>query len=154
METGNDHGTGCSLSAAIAARLAQGDEMLDAITAAKAFVHRALAGGADWHLGAGHGPVDHFGWSAQPSAGWAMTLHDADTRFAEPAEAEPLRPPTPGGFSIRPAMIVLGLAVLILAAFVTLGIVSSHSPAPVKTSGPPSAVAGSPLPVPSRPPTR
>lgn len=74
-----------------------------------------------------------------------MTLHDADTRPAEPAEAEPLRPPTPGGFSIKPAMIVLGLAVLILAAFVTLGIVSSHSPAPVKTSGPPSAVAGSPL---------
>jgi hypothetical protein len=74
-----------------------------------------------------------------------MTLHDADTRLAEPAEAEPLRPPTPGGFSIKPAMIVLGLAVLILAAFVTLGIVSSHSPAPLKTSGPPSAVAGSPL---------
>ncbi len=74
-----------------------------------------------------------------------MTLHDADTRLAEPAEAEPLRPPTPGGFSIRPAMIVLGLAVLILAVFVTLGIVSSQSPAPVKTSGPPSAVPGSPL---------
>ena len=66
VETGNDHGTGCSLSAAIAARLAQGDEMLDAIRAAKAFVHRALAGGADWRLGAGHGPVDHFGWSARP----------------------------------------------------------------------------------------
>jgi hydroxymethylpyrimidine/phosphomethylpyrimidine kinase len=54
------------LSAAIAARLARGDEVLDAITAAKDFVHRALAGGADWRLGAGHGPVDHFGWSARP----------------------------------------------------------------------------------------
>src|SRR6185312_4515456 len=74
-----------------------------------------------------------------------MTLHDADTRLAEPADTEPLRPPTPGGFSIRPAMVVLGLSVLILAVFVTLGIVSSHSPAPVKTGGAPSAVPGSTL---------
>jgi hypothetical protein len=74
-----------------------------------------------------------------------MMLHDADTRLAEPAEAEPLRPPTPGGFSIRPAMVVLGLAVLIVGAFVTLGILSSRSPAPVKTSGAPSAVPGSTL---------
>jgi hypothetical protein len=74
-----------------------------------------------------------------------MTLHDADTRLAEPAQAEPQRPPTPGGFSIRPAMVVLGLAVLILAVFVTLGILSSHSPAPLKTTGAPSAVPGSPL---------
>jgi hypothetical protein len=74
-----------------------------------------------------------------------MTLHDADTRLAEPEQAEPLRPPTPGGFSIRPAMVVLGLAVLIVTLFVTLGIVSSHSPAPVKTGGTPSAVPGSTL---------
>ncbi|HEY1651894.1 MAG TPA: hypothetical protein VGG09_08440 [Acidimicrobiales bacterium] len=74
-----------------------------------------------------------------------MTLPDADTRLAEPADPAPLRPPTPGGFSIRPAMIVLGLGVLILAIFVTLGILSSHPPAPVKTSGAPSAVQGSPL---------
>jgi hypothetical protein len=74
-----------------------------------------------------------------------MTLHDTDTRPAEPAESEPLRPPTPGGFSIRPAMVVLGLAVLIVALFVTLGILSSHSPAPVKTAGAPSAVSGSTL---------
>src|SRR5579871_5045603 len=74
-----------------------------------------------------------------------MTLHDADTRPAEPAGAEPLRPPTPGGFSIRPAMVVLGLAVLILALFVTIGVLGSHSPAPVKTSGAPSAVPGSTL---------
>jgi hypothetical protein len=42
-------------------------------------------------------------------------------------------------------MIVLGLGVLILAIFVTLGIVSTQTPAPVKTSGAPSAVPGSPL---------
>jgi hypothetical protein len=74
-----------------------------------------------------------------------MTLHDTDSRLAGRAEVETLRPPTPGGFSIRPAMIVVGLAVLIVAVFVTLAILSSHSPAPVKTSGAPSAVPGSTL---------
>jgi hydroxymethylpyrimidine/phosphomethylpyrimidine kinase len=62
--TGNDHGTGCSLSAAITAHLAQGAEVLDAVRAAKAFVARGLAGAAGWRLGSGHGPIDHFGWSS------------------------------------------------------------------------------------------
>jgi len=66
VRTGNDHGTGCSLSAAIAARLAQGSDVLGAIRDGKAFVARGLAGGAPWSLGAGHGPIDHFGWSAAP----------------------------------------------------------------------------------------
>jgi hydroxymethylpyrimidine kinase/phosphomethylpyrimidine kinase len=66
VETGNDHGTGCSLSAAVAARLARGDEVPEAIRLAKEFVHRALVGGAGWRLGGGHGPVDHFGWSERP----------------------------------------------------------------------------------------
>jgi hydroxymethylpyrimidine/phosphomethylpyrimidine kinase len=65
VQTGNDHGTGCSLSAAVAAHLARGAEPLDAISAAKEFVRRALAGSAGWRLGAGHGPVDHFGWSGR-----------------------------------------------------------------------------------------
>ena len=64
--TGNDHGTGCSLSAAVAAHLARGAAVPDAIKEAKAFVATALAGGAQWHLGAGHGPLDHFGWSGPP----------------------------------------------------------------------------------------
>lgn len=64
--TGNDHGTGCSLSAAIAAHLARGAPVLEAVRAAKAFVAGGLAGGAGWRLGAGHGPIDHFGWSASP----------------------------------------------------------------------------------------
>jgi hydroxymethylpyrimidine kinase/phosphomethylpyrimidine kinase len=66
VQTGNDHGTGCSLSAAIAANLARGIGAVDAIRAAKAFVARALIGGAGWRLGAGHGPIDHFGWSIRP----------------------------------------------------------------------------------------
>jgi hydroxymethylpyrimidine/phosphomethylpyrimidine kinase len=64
--TGNDHGTGCSLSAAVAASLARGATVPEAIGQAKSFVARALAGGAGWRLGTGHGPLDHFGWSTAP----------------------------------------------------------------------------------------
>ncbi len=63
VPTGNDHGTGCSLSAAVAANLARGASVPSAIEEAKAFVARALAGAAAWRLGSGHGPLDHFGWS-------------------------------------------------------------------------------------------
>ena len=61
VETHNSHGTGCSLSAAIAAKLAAGADVPAAVAEAKAFVHQALVGGADWRLGKGHGPLDHFG---------------------------------------------------------------------------------------------
>jgi hydroxymethylpyrimidine kinase/phosphomethylpyrimidine kinase len=64
VDTGNDHGTGCSLAAAIAARLARGEPAARAIEGAKAFVARGLRGAQGWRLGAGHGPIDHFGWCA------------------------------------------------------------------------------------------
>ena len=67
VTTVNDHGTGCSLSAATAAQMAAGLDPLAAVTAAKAYVAGALRGAARWSLGAGHGPLDHFGWN--PSAG-------------------------------------------------------------------------------------
>jgi hydroxymethylpyrimidine/phosphomethylpyrimidine kinase len=57
IDTTNNHGTGCTFAAAVAARLARGDAVFDALTAAKSYVHRALAGAADWRLGAGHGPL-------------------------------------------------------------------------------------------------
>jgi hydroxymethylpyrimidine kinase/phosphomethylpyrimidine kinase len=60
--TTNDHGTGCSMSAAIAAGLALGRSVPDAARDAKSFVLAALAGAADWHLGEGRGPIDHLGW--------------------------------------------------------------------------------------------
>jgi hydroxymethylpyrimidine/phosphomethylpyrimidine kinase len=66
VDTGNDHGTGCSLSAAMAGYLARDATVPDAIRQAKVFVAGALAGGASWQLGAGHGPLDHFGWSEEP----------------------------------------------------------------------------------------
>ena len=66
VASGNDHGTGCTLSAATAANLALGRSVPDALAAAKAFVTRALEGAAGWRLGSGHGPLDHFGWSGRP----------------------------------------------------------------------------------------
>ncbi len=66
VPTSNDHGTGCTLSAAVTAHLAGGADVPDALDLAKAYVARALAGGAPWHLGSGHGPLDHFGWSTRP----------------------------------------------------------------------------------------
>ena len=41
----------------------QGAGVLEAVRGAKSFVARGLAGAAGWRLGAGHGPIDHFGWS-------------------------------------------------------------------------------------------
>ena len=66
----NDHGTGCSLASAIAAGLAKGGDVRSAVERAKAYVARALTGGADWRLGAGHGPLDHFGWARSTGLGW------------------------------------------------------------------------------------
>jgi hydroxymethylpyrimidine/phosphomethylpyrimidine kinase len=56
----NLHGTGCSLSSAIAAFLAQGHSLIDAVEAAHHWVRCALLSGLDLRLGAGHGPLNHF----------------------------------------------------------------------------------------------
>ncbi len=66
VDTPNTHGTGCSLSAAIAAHLARGAAVARAVEAATVFVRRALVEGAIWHLGGGQGPIDHFGGSSGP----------------------------------------------------------------------------------------
>ncbi len=63
IDTPNTHGTGCTLSAAIAARLAWGGELLDAVRAGKAFVTEALRHALP--VGHGIGPVDQlWGWPA------------------------------------------------------------------------------------------
>jgi hydroxymethylpyrimidine/phosphomethylpyrimidine kinase len=62
LATRNDHGTGCSLAAAIAVGLSEGLDAIAAVARAKAFVADALKGAANWQLGAGHGPIDHLGW--------------------------------------------------------------------------------------------
>jgi hydroxymethylpyrimidine/phosphomethylpyrimidine kinase len=58
IETTSTHGTGCTLSAAITARLALGDDLTAAVETAMAYVHRAI--GTAPGLGAGHGPLNHW----------------------------------------------------------------------------------------------
>src|SRR5262249_44724894 len=61
LETSNTHGTGCTSSAAIAAFLAQGISLPDAVSDAKRFVHAALVSASVRpSVGAGSGPVDHL----------------------------------------------------------------------------------------------
>jgi hydroxymethylpyrimidine kinase/phosphomethylpyrimidine kinase len=60
VATQNTHGTGCTLSAAIAAYLAKGMALREAIGAAKHYLGGALAESAALDVGHGHGPVHHF----------------------------------------------------------------------------------------------
>jgi hydroxymethylpyrimidine kinase/phosphomethylpyrimidine kinase len=60
--TENTHGTGCTFSAAIAARLALGESVPQALVQAKEYVTRALRGAAGWRLGGGRGPLNHLGF--------------------------------------------------------------------------------------------
>lgn len=60
IATPNTHGTGCTLSAAVAAGLAAGMGLPDAVRAAKAYLHAALAAGTALRVGQGRGPVHHF----------------------------------------------------------------------------------------------
>ena len=59
IATANTHGTGCTLSSAIAAHLAMGKPLVDAVEAARAFVRSALQAGADVRTGTGGGPLNH-----------------------------------------------------------------------------------------------
>ncbi|MBB3190209.1 bifunctional hydroxymethylpyrimidine kinase/phosphomethylpyrimidine kinase [Halomonas cerina] len=60
VATRNLHGTGCSLSSAITARLARGDDLPDAVARAKAWLEQALAQSYRLDVGQGQGPVHHF----------------------------------------------------------------------------------------------
>jgi hydroxymethylpyrimidine/phosphomethylpyrimidine kinase len=66
VETRNSHGTGCTFSAAIAASLAKGESVPNAVLAAKAYITKALQN--SYALGSGHGPVHHFYRFWQPRA--------------------------------------------------------------------------------------
>ena len=60
IDTRNTHGTGCTLSAAIAALLAQGVDLRDAVERSKTYVWLALQAGSALGVGRGSGPVDHL----------------------------------------------------------------------------------------------
>ncbi len=60
IATRNTHGTGCTLSSAIAAGLAKGQPLEDAVRRAKAYISAAIAAADRLEVGHGHGPVHHF----------------------------------------------------------------------------------------------
>jgi len=60
INTLNSHGTGCTLSSAIAANLARGIDLANAVKNAKEYIMGALSAGAYHKTGKGHGPVHHF----------------------------------------------------------------------------------------------
>lgn len=60
IRTRNTHGTGCTLSSAFAAALAKGEDLTCAARSAKAYIEQAIISGADYEIGSGHGPVNHF----------------------------------------------------------------------------------------------
>ncbi|MEQ8293783.1 MAG: bifunctional hydroxymethylpyrimidine kinase/phosphomethylpyrimidine kinase [Roseovarius sp.] len=60
LETRNTHGTGCSLSSAIAAELAKGATLVDAVGRAHGWLHGAIAAADGLGVGHGQGPVHHF----------------------------------------------------------------------------------------------
>ncbi len=60
IDTRNTHGTGCTLSSAIAAGLARGAPLVGAVEAAKAYVTGAIAAADRLQIGQGHGPTHHF----------------------------------------------------------------------------------------------
>lgn len=59
IATHNGHGTGCTLSSAIAAHLALGLPLPQAVEQARAYILGAIAAGANVHTGRGHGPLNH-----------------------------------------------------------------------------------------------
>jgi hydroxymethylpyrimidine/phosphomethylpyrimidine kinase len=60
IRTGNDHGTGCTFASAIAAELAKGHSVIEAVGIAKDYLFRILRRSADLQIGHGHGPMNHM----------------------------------------------------------------------------------------------
>ncbi|MFA0088171.1 bifunctional hydroxymethylpyrimidine kinase/phosphomethylpyrimidine kinase [Vibrio sp. 10N.261.51.F12] len=60
IHTNNTHGTGCTLSSAIASFLAQGETLHDAVQSGKHYITQAISHADTLSIGKGHGPVNHF----------------------------------------------------------------------------------------------
>ncbi len=96
IETTNVRGTGSAFSAAIAARLALGATMLEAVMSAKSYVSAALAGSRDWQVGFHSRPLDNLGLST----GLQLPV----MRAPSPREALPARPAAVRPVSGQPAL--------------------------------------------------
>lgn len=62
IATRHTHGTGCTFSAAIAAQLAKGEDVREAVRTARDFIQAAIEGAPALNLGGGHGPTDHWAY--------------------------------------------------------------------------------------------
>jgi len=71
MNTRNTHGTGCTFSAAIAAQLAKGAAVYEAIAVAKEFIQAAIA--EPLSIGNGHGPTNHWAFNLKKNAESRLT---------------------------------------------------------------------------------
>ena len=60
IDTKNTHGTGCSLSSAVASYISQGDSYIDSVKKAKIYVYNCLLAAKDWKIGKGASPIKHF----------------------------------------------------------------------------------------------
>jgi len=60
IESRNVHGTGCTLSSAIASFLAKGEDIEAAVRKGKAYISEAIRAGSEYEIGHGSGPVHHF----------------------------------------------------------------------------------------------
>lgn len=60
IDSRNTHGTGCTLSSAIATYLALGESVVGAVEKAKEYVFKGIVAGSEVQIGAGHGPMNHF----------------------------------------------------------------------------------------------
>ena len=92
VPTTNDHGSGCTFSAALAALLARGASVADAGAAAADFTRSQLELGASWQLGRGRGPVAHVP---------ALSTRPDDPGLVPQAGVEPATFRLGGGCSIR-----------------------------------------------------
>lgn len=77
LDTRNTHGTGCTLSSAIAAQIAHTGDVTKSVCVAQQYIAEAIQAGANYHIGEGHGPVKHFYkcWNA-------LLEKHSDTTFA------------------------------------------------------------------------
>ncbi|MGK3950633.1 bifunctional hydroxymethylpyrimidine kinase/phosphomethylpyrimidine kinase [Microbacterium sp. K2] len=60
IRTANTHGTGCSLSSALATRLGRGETPIEAVDSTRSWLREALRESESLHVGRGHGPINHF----------------------------------------------------------------------------------------------
>lgn len=96
IDTTNTHGTGCSLSSALATRLALGEPVEQALTWSTRWLHEAITHADDLAVGDGNGPVDH-GHRARRLAKAASTVPWPHLRGVMPTTAAPVPHLTPAG---------------------------------------------------------